>query len=176
MVTALMICVVSGLVLTDEEKRKSLEMVVGNVVATATKEAEKLKDKQVEQLQASSVTAEGNQIGAEVKTEQVTTVPDGTQSDVVVQDEPQSSAPATEIVDNVYISPSKKTLSTNEIFTVTLQNCDKCSFSISNPALVQVVGGGNNRIQLKTKSVGTVSITAVSDDTGKSYTSVITVI
>lgn len=98
MVTALMICVVSGLVLTDEEKRKSLEMVVGNVVATATKEAEKLKDKQVEQLQASSVTTEGNQIGAEVKTEQVTTVPDGTQSDVVVQSEPQSSAPPTEIV------------------------------------------------------------------------------
>lgn len=95
---------------------------------------------------------------------------------VIIVKEKPTEAPATEIVDNVYISPSKKTLSTNEIFTVTLQNCDKCSFSISNPALVQVVGGGNNRIQLKTKSVGTVSITAVSDDTGKSYTSVITVI
>ena len=98
MVTALMVCVVSGLVLTDEEKRKSLEMVVGNVVATATKEAEKLKDKQVEQLQASSVTAEGNQTDAEVKIEQEVTPPDEMQSDVVVQSEPQSSAPPTEIV------------------------------------------------------------------------------
>ena len=94
---------------------------------------------------------------------------------VVVVKEKATQAPVTEVVDNVYISPSKKTLSTNEIFTVTLQNCDKCSFTISNPALVQVVGGGNNRIQLKTKAVGTVSITATSDDTGKSYTSVITI-
>ena len=94
---------------------------------------------------------------------------------VVVVKEKATQAPATEIVDNVYISPATRTVTSNEIFTVTLTNCDKCTFNISNPALVQVVGGGNNRIQLKAKSVGTVSITATSDDTGKSYTSVITI-
>ncbi len=94
---------------------------------------------------------------------------------VIVVKEKPTQAPATEVADNVYISPATRTVTTNEIFTVTLTNCDKCTFNISNPALVQVVGGGNNRIQLKAKSVGTVSITATSDDTGKSYTSVITI-
>lgn len=64
MVMALIVCVVAGLVLTDEGKRKNLEAIVSQVVATATKEATKLKDNQVETLTAavgeSQVTAGTN--------------------------------------------------------------------------------------------------------------------
>lgn len=58
MAMALLVCVVAGLVLTDTDKRKSLEAMVENVVAIATKEATKLQDSQVENLQAQSLQAQ----------------------------------------------------------------------------------------------------------------------
>ncbi len=62
---ALVVCAVAGLVFTDEDKRRNLEEAVGGVVAIATKEATKLKDKQVETLQAGvdNVSAEGTDEG-----------------------------------------------------------------------------------------------------------------
>lgn len=52
MVMAFAVCVVAGLVLTDEGKRETLETMVSKVAAIATKEATKLKDEQVEVLTA----------------------------------------------------------------------------------------------------------------------------
>lgn len=52
MVMALVVCVVAGLVLTDEEKRMALTTMVGNVMSTTTIGEEKPSDNQVEILQA----------------------------------------------------------------------------------------------------------------------------
>lgn len=77
---------------------------------------------------------------------------------------------AKETQDSVYITPSTKYCGINEAVTFTLVNCDNCSFNISNPTAVQVIGGGANRIQLKTKSRATVTVTAKNTSTGREYT------
>lgn len=56
MVMALVVCVVAGLVLTDEEKRDALKAVVGNTVATAIKEKGQQESNYIEQLQATADT------------------------------------------------------------------------------------------------------------------------
>lgn len=75
-----------------------------------------------------------------------------------------------ETQDSVYIAPSTKYCEVNEVVTFTLVNANSCSFSISNPSAVQIIGGGTNRIQIKAKSRTTVTITATNNSTGREYT------
>lgn len=75
-----------------------------------------------------------------------------------------------ETQDSVYIDPSTKYCEVNEVVTFTLVNANNCSFSISNPSAVQIIGGGTNKIQVKTKSRTTVTITATNNSTGREYT------
>lgn len=93
MVMALLVCVVAGLVLTDSDKRKSLEAMVGNVVAIATKEATKLKDSQVENLQAQSSQSQepiANQGEEQLSEEAGSQVEVETQGELASQGEVQS--------------------------------------------------------------------------------------
>ena len=75
-----------------------------------------------------------------------------------------------ETQDSVYITPAEKYFNINEVITFTLVNANNCSFSISNPSAVQIIGGGTNRIQIKAKSRTTVTITATNNSTGREYT------
>ena len=75
-----------------------------------------------------------------------------------------------ETQDSVYITPAEKYCNINEVITFTLVNANNCSFSISNPSAVQIIGGGTNRIQIKAKSRTTVTITATNNSTGREYT------
>lgn len=75
-----------------------------------------------------------------------------------------------ETQDSVYITPAEKYCNINEVITFTLINANNCSFNISNPSAVQIIGGGTNRIQIKAKSRTTVTITATNNSTGREYT------
>ena len=75
-----------------------------------------------------------------------------------------------ETQDSVYITPAEKYCNINEVITFTLVNANNCSFNISNPSAVQIIGGGTNRIQIKAKSRTTVTITATNNSTGREYT------
>lgn len=68
MIMMLAVCVVAGFVLSDAEKRKNLKDVIGVVVTTATREAERFVDKQTEQLKVGNVADEVEQIVAATTT------------------------------------------------------------------------------------------------------------
>lgn len=74
-----------------------------------------------------------------------------------------------ETQDSVYIAPSTKYCEVNEVVTFTLVNAKSCSFSISNPSAVQIIGAGSNRIQLRAKAKATITVTAKNTSTGKEY-------
>lgn len=84
-----------------------------------------------------------------------------------------TEAPATK--DPVHLSVSSQGIVVGQIITITLEESRGCSWKISNPSVVQICGGGSNKITVKGVKSGSTDITATNTKTGKSYTCKITV-
>ena len=72
--------------------------------------------------------------------------------------------------DPVSLSSTSYNIVVGQIINIYLNNSDGCSWSISSPSLVQICGGGSNKITLKGKKSGNTTVVATDTKTGKSYT------
>lgn len=82
-------------------------------------------------------------------------------------------APTTK--DSVKLSVSSHNIVIGQIINITLDGSSGCSWKISNPSVVQICGGGSNKITVKGIKSGNTTVTATNNATGNTYTCKITV-
>lgn len=75
----------------------------------------------------------------------------------------------------VKLSAATQKIVVGQIINITLDRSSGCSWKISNPSIVQICGGGSNKITVKGIKSGNTTITATNNATGNTYTCKITV-
>lgn len=121
-----------------------------------------------------TVNSSGKVTAKNAGTAIITASVDGIKAKCTITVNPKPTvAPTTK--DPVKLSATSHNIVIGQIINITLDGSSGCSWKISNPSVVQICGGGSNKITIKGVKSGNTTVTATNNATGNTYTCKITV-